>query len=153
MKKDNSVVGRKTSFSIYHDLVINTSTEKVFRAISDPTDLINWWPLKCDGNPVLNETYNFHFSEEYNWYGKVKEVVPNKSFYITMIKSDANWENTTFGFNLKEEGNSVLISFSHTDWPFCNHHYKRSSFCWALLLNGLKNYLENGVITPFEERN
>ena len=70
-----------------------------------------------------------------------------------MTKSDPNWEPTSFGFDLKEIEDGVLVKFWHKDWPECNDHYKHSSFCWALLLKGLKDYLEKGVIIPFEERN
>ena len=31
-------------------------------------------------------------------------------------------------------------------------HYGRSSYCSAMLLNGLKNYIEKGVVVPFEDK-
>jgi len=37
------------SFSIYHDLKIESSIERVYDAISNPEHLVNWWPLKCYG--------------------------------------------------------------------------------------------------------
>lgn len=48
------------------------------------------------------------------------------------------------------------VNFSHVNWAEANDHFKHSSFCWALLLNGLKNYLEdnyleNGIIIPFKK--
>jgi uncharacterized protein YndB with AHSA1/START domain len=140
------------NFSIYHNLFIKASAEKVFNAIAIPEHLNNWWPLQSSGNPELNSEYNFNFTDEYNWYGKVSEVTPNQSFFIKMTQSDNDWNPTTFGFVLEESETGVSVKFSHTGWPECNTEFKQSSFCWAMLLNGLKNYVEKGTIIPFEER-
>lgn len=140
-------------YNIFHSLTIKTSTEEVFNAISQPKHLDNWWTLKSSGESKLGAVYNLNFTEEYDWYCEVSKVELNKSIYFKMTKSDADWNSTTFGFDLKATENGTLVEFSHVNWPEQNHHFKHSSFCWALLLNGLKNYLEKGIIIPFEERN
>ena len=139
-------------FNIYHDLVIKASLQEVFNAISQPKHLNNWWTKNCTGTPLLNSEYNLYFTPEYDWYGKVITCQPNQAFHIKMTKSDAEWDSTTFGFNLEQLNEGVQVRFFHIDWPECNHHFRQSSFCWALLLNGLKNYSEKGIIVPFEER-
>jgi len=141
------------SFNIYHSLIINDSSDKDFEAVSLTKNLNNWWTLKCTGNPILNAEYNLNFTDAYNWYGKVSSCIPNKSFHIYMTKSDHDWDATTFGFELEEVDKGTLLKFSHKNWQELNHNFKHSSFCWAMLLNGLKNYLENGIIIPFEKRN
>ena len=140
------------SFAIYHDLMINASLEKVFEAVTKPEYLVNWWPLRCSGIPELGAEYNFYFTPEYDWFGQVIDYSHNRSFHIKMTKSDDNWDSTSFGFDIKEVDENVQVNFWHVGWPECNADFKRSSFCWAMLLNGLKNYLEKGVIVPFEER-
>lgn len=140
------------SYSIYHDLEIKGSPQKIFESITTPEHLINWWPLKCKGVPKENEAYNFHFTPEYDWYGKVVQLEKNKSFHISMTRSDDDWAPTTFGFDLIPIKDKVQVRFFHVGWPECNDHFRRSSYCWAMLLNGLKNYVEKGIIIPFEER-
>lgn len=142
----------ESQYSIYHNLVITAPIEKVFNAISEPNHLVNWWPQKCSGKVELGADYNFIFTSEYDWYGRVIKLDLNSSFYIKMTKSDPDWDSTTFGFDLEQQNDQVLVKFSHTGWPACNEHFRRSSFCWAILLNGLKNYVEKGVIVPFEKR-
>ena len=139
-------------FNIYHDFVINAPIEKIFNAISQPDHLNKWWTNRCTGTPELREKYNFYFTEEYDWYGKVITCQPNQAFHVKMIKADEDWNPTSFGFNLEQLEEGVQVRFWHIDWPECNHHFRQSSFCWALLLNGLKNYLEKGIIVPFNER-
>ena len=138
--------------TIYHNLLINSSLDKVYEAISLPKHLINWWPLKCSGIPELNQEYNFNFTEEYDWYGVVAKVDKDESFHIKLTKADADWQPTTFGFELEKTTSAVRLRFSHRNWPECNNHFKYSSFCWALLLQGLKEYVETGKVISFEER-
>lgn len=142
----------KDGFAIYHNFEIKASISKVFEAVSDPNHLVNWWPQKCSGTPKVDSEYNLFFTEEYNWLGNVIVCDKDKAFHIKMTKADPDWTPTSFGFDLEEIKNGVLVKFKHKNWPACNAHFRHSSFCWALLLNGLKNYVEKGIIIPFEER-
>ncbi len=141
------------AFNIYHNLVIKTSPQEVFDAVTLPKHLNNWWTLKSSGTPELNSEYNLNFTDAYNWFGCVSQVKKNTSFYLKMTNSDEDWNPTTFGFDLQMHNSGTLVKFSHVDWAKDNHHFRHSSFCWAMLLNNLKNYLEADVIIPFSERN
>ena len=152
MDENQPTATTNNHFDIYHDLVISASVSKVFEAVSHPEHLVNWWPLKCSGTPSVGETFNFNFGSGYNWFGEVTGYAANKAFHIKMTVSDPDWDPTSFGFDLEAFDDSVLLKFWHKGWPACNEHYRRSSFCWAILLKGLKNYVEKGTIVPFEER-
>ncbi|GAA4896603.1 hypothetical protein GCM10023311_21690 [Flaviramulus aquimarinus] len=140
------------NYNIYHNLIIKASLKAIFDAVSQPKHLDNWWTLKSSGIPELGIEYNLNFTDDYNWFCKVSKIEPNKSIHFKMTKSDKDWNSTTFGFDLKTKNNNTLLKFSHQNWQEKNHHFKQSSFCWAMLLNGLKNYLEKGVIVPFKDR-
>ena len=143
----------KENYTIYHDLIINVSASKIFEAVSKPGELIHWWPLACSGEEKLNAEYNFNFTDIYNWFGKVICYKPNTAFHIQMTISNEDWNPTSFGFDIEEiTTNKVQLHFWHTNWQHCNAEFKQSSFCWAILLNGLKNYVEKRIIIPFEER-
>ncbi|MBX2873294.1 MAG: SRPBCC domain-containing protein [Saprospiraceae bacterium] len=139
-------------YAIYHDLPILAAPKMVFDAVSQPEHLVNWWPQVCNGVPKEGEIYNFFFTEAYDWYGQVIKSVSEHSFHIKMTQSDQDWDPTSFGFDLQPEEKGVRLEFWHTGWLVCNHHYRRSSYCWAILLKGLKDYVEKGVIIPFQER-
>lgn len=139
-------------FHIYHNFNIQVPKKKVFDAISLPAHLNNWWTKTATGIPELGNTYNLFFTPKYDWFGKVVICKPNQAFYIKMTQADPDWTPTTFGFDLTEENKVTEVQFSHENWPYCNDHFKHSTFSWALLLNGLKNYLERGEIVPFDER-
>jgi len=138
---------------IYHDVFIKAPKEKVFAYFTQAEHLINWWPETCYGTPRKNAQYNFTFGPKYNWFGKVTKCRRNSFFYIKMTQSDKDWDSTTFGFSLSTVKDGTQLKFSHTGWQTNNHHFRRSSYSWAILLNGLKDYVENGKIVPFRNRN
>lgn len=139
-------------YAIYHDVFIKSTKEKVFEAVSDSKKMIHWWPQKCSGEAKNDCIYNLFFTQEYDWYGKATNVKINESFYVKMTEADADWDPTTFGYEIDVVAGGINLRFSHVGWPECNHHYRRSSYCWAILLKGLKDYLEVGTIVPFEKR-
>ena len=69
-----------------------------------------------------------------------------------MTKADPDWDPTTFGYDFTDHQNGTRLSFFDKDWPKNNHHYRKSGWCWALLLNGLKDYVEKKAIMPFDLR-
>lgn len=139
-------------FNIYHQLHIKKDAESVFDAITQPQHLNNWWPLRSSGEPKVGNEYNYFFGDEYDWYAEVTACIANKSFHVKMTQSDKDWNPTSLGFDLKEDQKGTQITFQHIDWRDCNTHFKTASYCWAILLKDLKDYIENGTIVPFEDR-
>lgn len=138
---------------IYHDVDIVADLSSIYDAVTEPKHLNNWWTYKCSGVPFKGAKYNLHFSEAYDWYGEVTQCESDRSFAITMVKSDDQWDYTTFGFEISAVDESISrVSFYHKDWRETGHPYRKTSYSWALLLQGLKQYLEEGTIIPFEER-
>ena len=138
--------------NIYFDIPINATSDKIFTAVSDARELEKWWPLKCVGEPKIGEIYNFNFTDKYDWYARVTEMVPNEKIVFQMTKSDADWDPTTFGFEVEQQGQKSILQFFHKEWQENSHHFRHSAYCWAMLLNGLKNLVEHNIIIPFENR-
>lgn len=139
-------------YTIYHDVFIKSEPSVVYEAVSTSHGLNNWWTLKSSGFPRKGEMYNFYFTPEYDWYGEVIKADRGHSFHIKMTRADEDWTPTAFGFDFMKVEGGTRIQFWHKGWPECNHHFRRSSWCWAMLLNGLKNYVEKGIVVPFEDR-
>ncbi|MFO0940529.1 MAG: hypothetical protein U0930_07150 [Pirellulales bacterium] len=45
------------------------------------------------------------------------------------------------------------MRFFHVDWESTSDHFAITNYCWGQLLKGLKDYVENGSVIPFENRN
>lgn len=139
-------------FSILHDLTIKASAKAVYHSITQPEHLNNWWTLQCEGEPNLGEKYRLYFDPNYDWRAIVAKADSHEAFELKMSESSEGWEPTSFGFLLEETEDKTLVRFYHNNWKTQDHHYRRTSYCWALLLSGLKNYLEEGKIIPFSQR-
>ena len=140
------------SNTIYHNVLIEKDSQEVYDAVSQPEHLVKWWPLKCTGSPQIGETYNYNFTDEYNWFAQVTSCKKGDHIHFKMTISDEDWKPTTFGYDLERKEKGTYLRFFHKDWQDCNDHFKHSAFCWALLLKGLKDYLEKGASIPFEKR-
>ena len=138
---------------ILHQFAVKNSKEKVFNAFCQPQGLNAWWPLESQGYPGINEMYRFYFGPEYDWKAKVIHVIPNKELTWQMTEAMEDWKETQLGFRLSEKDDVTSVSFFHNNWQQASDHFAITNFCWGQLLNGLKNYVERGIIVPFEKRN
>ncbi|WP_428225101.1 SRPBCC family protein [Flavobacterium sp.] len=139
--------------TIYHDFWIAAPAETIFDAVSTPYGLNDWWTQKCTGKCEIGAVYHLFFTEEYNWRAEITLLTHNEAIEFKMIKASEDWLPTSFGFILKEERpNFTKVAFYHKDWQAYSQEYRIANFCWGSLLKQLKQYLEKGIVTPFEER-
>ncbi len=139
-------------YDIYHMIDINSTRESLFRAVSSPEEFDRWWTKKSSGDPVPGGSYNFWFSPVYDWYGKVIDIDPPVLIEYLITEADVDWTNTRLLFRIESFGASTCLHFYHLDWKSRNEHFGRTSYCWALYLNGLKKYLEKGITIAYEQR-
>ena len=115
------------SFTILHDVHINATKDKIFQAISEADHLINWWPLRAKSNAKLNGVYNFYFTNEYDWFGKVVSIDSPNSVAFEMMDCDEDWNGTIVFYQLEQKENGVNLKFAHGGWKTTNQHYRRTS--------------------------
>jgi len=139
------------TYGIFHDLTIEMTVEEVFAAITTPKGLNSWWTKKASGQPKIGEKYQFYFDPEV-WNAKVVLCQPDQMICFEMIQTDTDWEGTQLRFTLTAAETGTFLRFEHVGWKGINDHFRRTSYCWAIYLNGLKKYLEKGIVMPYEER-
>jgi len=140
------------TYGIYHDLTIGVPSEAVFTAVTSPEGLNSWWTQRAAGQPKVGANYQFYFGPEYDWRAKVIRYQPQQLIYFEMGRSDEDWEGTQLRFQVIPKDGNTLTRFEHVGWTSNNDHFRRTSYCWAIYLKGLKRYLEEGIVLPFEER-
>jgi uncharacterized protein YndB with AHSA1/START domain len=140
--------------TIYHDFTINANPERVFETVSTPYGLDNWWTQRSSGKQEIGSVFNLHFTDEYNWFAEVSILKHNHQIEFSMTKAMEEWMPTSFGFILNEEKQGITsVQFYHKNWSTESKEFRVASYCWANLLRQMKQYLEQGIITPFNERN
>lgn len=137
---------------IYHNIPINSDPEWVFACVSTPDGLSRWWSIGGTGLAGVGNEFEFDFGPEYQWKAVVEKFEPKELFSIRMTDADPDWIGTVITFELEESESGTMLKFEHVGWPEDNPHYRTSSYCWAMYLRCMKNYLEKGVELPYEQR-
>jgi len=137
---------------IFHNFPINAKRSEVFRAVSTPDGLNNWWTKTCAGKPSEGSAYQMGFGPEYNWQAIVSRCDSDSEFEFQFTEADSDWTGTRIGFLLTENNGNTDVSFRHVGWPESNEHYRTSCFCWAMYLRLMKRYVETGEVVPYEVR-
>lgn len=138
---------------ILHQFKVKAPPQRVFDAFCIASELNNWWTARAEGEPNPEALYTLWFGPEYDWRARVSLVVPGKAITWTMEQAMDDWMGTTVGITLQEEPDGTVVDFFHRGWRTANDHYRISNYCWGNLLTGLKNYIEKGIVVPFNDRN
>lgn len=137
---------------ILHDLTIEGSLESVFRSVSTPPGLNQWWTLTSEGEPKPDALFRLNFGPGYEWHARVTAYEPDKLIEFVMIQADPDWVHTRVRFEISERGNLTRLRFSHLGWSESSDHFRTSSYCWAMYLRILRRYVEMGETVPYEDR-
>ena len=137
---------------ILQEFPIAAEPAQVFRAVSEPSLLDEWWTLHSSGQPSVGANYELDFGPEYRWSAVVTKSEPGVAFELRMTTSDSDWQGTLVGFELTPSGAGTQMRFYHRGWPEENAHYRISCHCWALYLRILRRHIEYGESVPYDQR-
>jgi uncharacterized protein YndB with AHSA1/START domain len=137
---------------ILQDFPIKVPPDRVFRAVSDPAGIDQWWTERCSGEPTVGATYDLDFGPEYLWRAEVTRSEPDAAFELRLTVADPDWEGSVVGFELTPSASGTQVRFYHRGWPEPNEHYRISSHCWAMYLRILRRHLEHGESVPYDQR-
>jgi uncharacterized protein YndB with AHSA1/START domain len=138
---------------IIHNFIIKAAPQKIFDAFCLPEGLDSWWPLSSAGSPQLGNSYTFYFGPEYDWRAEVVHQVPGKELTWKMTKTMDDWIGTQVGYKLEARDGGTFVHFFHKGWREASEHFGIATFCWGTLLNGLKQFVEKGIVVPHGLRN
>ena len=131
---------------IYHQVLIKADPERVFQMLTESNGLNSWWTIKSSGRAELGSCYRFYFSDEYDWRAEVDQVQQGISISWRFTVADEDWTSTLLKFVLIPEGrNATLLQLDHTNWRERNQHFRRTSYCWVLYLEKLRQLLEHEI--------
>ena len=137
---------------VVHDFPIFVPLDRVFRAVSDPEELDQWWTDRSTGTPGPGHEYTLDFGPEYHWRAEVTTYEPRSRFELRVFDANPDWDDTRVGFELSAIDGGTHVRFHHSGWPTDNPHYRTSCYCWAMYLRVLKRYLEHGETVPYTKR-
>lgn len=138
------------------ELEIEAPVEAVWKALTDPEELTNWFPLEAGVQPGAGGSLRWTWDEEITWESRIEVWEPNRhlrAVYEDPRPSETNPEGPTrlaMDFTLEARGGKTVLRLVHsgfgsgTDW---NETYDGTSTGWQFELRGMKHYLENHLGT------
>lgn len=132
---------------ILHRVGINSSLEKVYEAITTREGLAGWWAKNTQGTGEVGAVFRFRFGAG-GFDMKVLELHPAKSVLWQVVDGPAEWIGTKVSWELKQEGEYVIVLFKHQDWKEPVEFMHHCTTKWAIFLMSLKSLVETGVGAP-----
>lgn len=137
---------------IFHDLTIHAHMSDVFRMISTPEGLNQWWTTRCEGQVAVGEPFVLYFDPKHDWKAVVSNCKPDSLFELQMTEAGYDWNATIVRFELLPHNGATRLRFCHLGWSDVTDHFRVTSYCWAGYLRLLKRAIEKGEIIPAEHR-
>jgi uncharacterized protein YndB with AHSA1/START domain len=140
---------------IKKSIIINASPEVVFRALTDPKELTNWFPDSAVFNGRIGGQVRFSFYKErskdldrdYSPEGIVKEFIPNRKVsYTWQLKDMPEFPETVVTWELEEiDHHKTKIELVHSGFTGKEGgklSSKEHDQGWTYFLGRLKEYSE-----------
>jgi uncharacterized protein YndB with AHSA1/START domain len=146
---------QEDKIEIKKSIVISASPEVVFKAITDPEELTNWFPDSAVFNDRSGGQVRFSFYKErskdldrdYSPEGIVKEFIPNKKVsYTWQLKDTPDFPETVVTWELEEiEPHKTKVELVHSGFTGKERgklSSKEHDQGWSYFLGRLKEYSE-----------
>jgi uncharacterized protein YndB with AHSA1/START domain len=144
---------QQETIEIRKSIVIEASTEVVFKAITDPEELTNWFLDQAILESKVGGRYKFSFNkQENNEYlqmdyfpeGTITEFIPNKKITYTWQEPNiADFPRTVVTWELEKlEKNKTRLYLSHTGFR-ADEMAKNHDEGWSHFLSELAEYCKN----------
>ena len=137
---------------ILHDFRVKADPTTVYRAISTPDGLNQWWTQRAVGHAEAGQEYELWFGPDADWRARVTEARPGQCLGLEMTVAAPDWLGTQVHFALEAEGDATKVRFSHSGWQSESEHFRVSSYCWAMYLRVMRRFVEFGEQVRYEDR-
>ena len=131
---------------------VNAPVEKVWNAITDKSQMKEWYFDIPDFNPQPHTEFAFWGGSEedrYHHHCEVLEVVPNEKLKHTWSYPEISKEKTLVKWELQADGEGTLVTLTHKGLENFNHlgkDFEHQSFenGWnEIVTKSLKDFVEN----------
>lgn len=138
---------------ILHLIKIRAAEDKVYRAVTTPEGIRNWWTHDAVLDPKVGGTGEFGFYD-HRMVIKIKVAELNPPARVTwdvVSSTGGAFDGTTVSFDLKSEEGITSLSFAHRGFKAGVNNIASATTRWGFYLLSLKRYLETGKGTPNPE--
>ena len=131
--------------TIFHRILIKSTPEAVFKAITTQEGISKWWLDDCTLKPELGFINEFRYQGLVNNKMKIIDLQPNQRLEWECIESDPQWIGTHVIFELSIHDDLVKLNFKHSNWKEHTEFFATCNYHWGRHLTMLRDYCETGV--------
>ena len=125
----------------------DVALDDVYAALATVDGLAGWWTTDTTGDAGVGGLLEFRFPP-----GGIDMVVleqePGRSVLWEVVDGPPEWIGTTVRWELKQEGDYVIVLFAHEGWKERVEFMSHCSTKWATFLMSLKQLVETGTGAP-----
>ncbi|WP_143305833.1 SRPBCC family protein [Chitinophaga vietnamensis] len=135
--------------NILHRIGIKTaSINDVYRALTTRDGLAGWWTSNTKGEgDQIDNIIEFRFGAG-GFDMKVKKLDAPRLVEWEVTDGPDEWVGTAINFELKQDGDYVIVLFQHQGWKEPVEFMYHCSTKWAIFLMSLKSLVETGKGNP-----
>jgi uncharacterized protein YndB with AHSA1/START domain len=126
----------------------NASLENVYTALTTRDGLAGWWTSNTTGEGThVGNVVQFRFKAG-GFDMKVVELQPANRVVWQVIDGPPEWIGTKVIWDLKKDGDYVIVLFKHEGWKEPVEFMHHCSTKWGVFLMSLKSLVETGAGQP-----
>jgi uncharacterized protein YndB with AHSA1/START domain len=125
-------------------LHINSPKEKVFKALTESSELSKWYTTIVNGKFKLDEIINVEFVNFAEFKFKVVTLVQNKSVHLEIVESKFDNIGHLMKYDLDENDGKTRVRYSYEGFSEIDDSYANMNYSSAKYLESLRQYCQAG---------
>jgi uncharacterized protein YndB with AHSA1/START domain len=136
--------------AIKHLLVIKSSPEKIYSAITTNEGTAKWWTEQSEIGNKVGDINIFDFGDRYHNEMIILNLIPNKKVEWECLVGDKEWIGTKLIFEIEEKDKNSVLKFTHGNWREETDFFASCNYHWGYYMRSLKLFCETGKGNPFQ---
>jgi len=123
---------------------INSTKEKVFKALTESNELSEWYTTVVNGKFELNEIISFEFINFAKFKFKVIAIIQNESVYLEIVESEFGNVGHIMKYDLDENDGKTRVRYTYEGFDEMDDSYANMNYSSAKYLESLRQYCQTG---------
>ena len=123
---------------------INSTKEKVFKALTESNELSKWYTTVVNGKFELNEIISFEFVNFAKFKFKVIAIIQNESIYLEIVESEFDNVGHMMKYDLDENDGKTRVRYTYEGFDEMDDSYANMNYSSAKYLESLRQYCQTG---------
>ena len=132
---------------------INSSKEKVFKALTETNELSKWYTTIVKGDFKLGEIVTFEFVNFAEFKFKVISLTQNESVYLEIVESKFDNVGHVMKYELDENDGKTRVRYTYEGFSEMDDSYSNMNYSSAKYLESLRQYCQTGKGEAFGSSN